>query len=161
MYCNDRRSFRKLKRAATISSNQNENTVLVSEPLHIVDSNPVLALDGSINNNVQCCCTRTQALLHSLSLTCTSALILPSTAGGTRLHMLHSVHAWGSRMYVAQLLHCGPGALAVQWPCWCGSLRPAPIHPHSGFVDPIVSCVTTRRPANKGRLAPSLNIAAN
>lgn len=49
----------------------------------------------------------------------------------------------------------------VQCPCWCGSLRPAPIHPRSGSVDPIVSCVTTRRPANKGRLAPSLNIAAN
>lgn len=36
-----------------------------------------------------------------------------------------------------------------------------PYIPLSGSVDPIVSCVTTRRPANKGRLAPSLNIAAN
>lgn len=64
-------------------------------------------------------------------------------------------------MHGAGLLCCGPSALAVSCPCWCGSLRPAPIHPRSGSVDPIVSCVTTRRPANKGRLAPSLNIAAN
>lgn len=61
----------------------------------------------------------------------------------------------------AEWLCRGLGAPAVQRPCWCGSLRPAPIHPRSGSVDPIVSCVTTRRPANKGRLAPSLNIAAN
>lgn len=57
-------------------------------------------------------------------------------------------------------LCCGLAALAVQCPWRCGSLRPAPIH-RSGSVDPIVSCVTTRRAANKGRLAPSLNIAAN
>lgn len=44
-------------------------------------------------------------------------------------------------------------------PCQCGSLRPASIHRRLAFVDPIVFCVTTRRPANKGRLAPSLNIA--
>lgn len=67
---------------------------------------------------------------------------------------------WGSGMRAVKSLCCGLAALAVQRPCWCGSLRPAPIH-RSGSVDPIVSCVTTHRAANKGRLAPSLNIAAN
>lgn len=59
----------------------------------------------------------------------------------------------------------GPAALcrAVQGPCGSavGASGLLPYIPLSGSVDPIVSCVTTRRPANKGRLAPSLNIAAN
>lgn len=93
-----------------------------------------------------------------------------STAGGTYVAVvisctvsvfLYTIYALGSCMHGAGLLFCGPGALAEQCPCWCESLRPAPIHPRSGSVDPIVFCVTTRRPANKGRLAPSLNIAAN